>query len=163
MTYIKLIERIRPSVYQSSKDKYFFKDSTRKLPIGVDYDFDSDLEWEDCDDGEDIDSADESEDSDESIDSDFIESDSFSDDKQYHVPELSYPVLKFETFYDYVENFQIPLIQLNVVPPHKKELLMKEYDTHENTKDFAINFARSHNINIRAVQRAISDIKSTVT
>lgn len=166
VTYIKFFEQIKPSTYAIIKDKLFVQNSLKRIPYVLDYEYDSDLEWEDCDDAEDLDSTDESGDAedeeDEGDDIDFVDTESeTSFDRKFGPMEISFPELNVEIFYDYKSNLNAPLLRYESVPDfllHKLETGTKECT---DIKAFSASFANEHNIKLRAVRKKIQEMLST--
>lgn len=166
VTYIKFFERIKPSTYAVVREKLFVRNSLGRIPHVLDYEYDSDLEWEDCEDAEDVESTDESEDSDEESededDIDFVDTESETSlDRKFSPLEISFPELSVAIFYDYKSNLNAPLLRYESVPDfllHKLETGAKESP---DIKAFSAAFASEHNIKLRAVQKKIQEMLPT--
>lgn len=166
VTYIKFFERIKPSTYAVVREKLFVRNSLQRIPHVLDYEYDSDLEWEDCEDAEDVESTDESEDADEEFeeedDMDFVDTESeTSPDRKFSPLEISFPELSVAIFYDYKASLNAPLLRYESVPDfllHKLETGAKEC---LDIKAFSAAFASEHNIKLRAVQKKIQEMLPT--
>ncbi|KAL0266172.1 UNVERIFIED_CONTAM: hypothetical protein PYX00_011889 [Menopon gallinae] len=159
VTYIKFFERVKPSTYAVVKDKLFIRNSLRRLPNVLDYEYDSDLEWEDCDDAEDVGSTDESEETDGEDDIDFVDTDSeTSVDRRFTPLEISFPQLDVVIFYDCKPCLNTPLLKYESVPDSL--LCELEAGAREcmDIKAFSAAFASEHNIKLRAVKKKIQEM-----
>eukprot|EP00866_Antonospora_locustae_P000919 jgi/Antlo1/919/2435 len=167
VTYIKFFERIKPSTYAMKKDKLFVRNSLRKIPNVLDYEYDSDIEWENCDDAEDMESTSDSEDADEEADEgddiDFVDTESETSlDRKFRPLEISFPELNVTIFYDYKSNLNAPLLRYEIVPDfllHKLENGVKECC---DIKAFSAAFASKHNIKLRAVKKKVQEMFPTI-
>lgn len=159
ITYIKFSERVKPSLYRIVEEKLFVRNSIRKIPYVLDYEYDSDLEWEDCEDAEDVESTSESEEVEDGDELDFIDADSDSDtDKKFRHPSISFPVLTVGILYDYRPFLGAPLLQHTSVPDGLIPQLEHEVRGCTNTRSLMTSFASAHHIKPRAVHKKIKEM-----
>ncbi|TBU04248.1 putative chromatin assembly factor [Hamiltosporidium magnivora] len=137
LTFIKFHDSIRPPFY-GFKDKINCKNSLQKLSDSIDYEFDSEIEWEDTEDADDIGSTDEEEEEDSYSNNDWIDSNSESEEEGFigKKPYLVFPNSIFLKFTEFDQNFlKIPLFEFSKFPeeliPLLKESLIKEEDFKE--------------------------------
>ncbi|TBU11779.1 putative chromatin assembly factor [Hamiltosporidium tvaerminnensis] len=137
LTFIKFHDSIRPPFY-GFKDKINCKNSLQKLSDSIDYEFDSEIEWEDTEDADDIGSTDEEEEEDSYSNNDWIDSNSESEEEGFigKKPYLVFPNSIFLKFTEFDQNFlKIPLFEFSKFPeeliPLLKESFIKEEDFKE--------------------------------
>lgn len=165
VTYIKFFDRIKPAIYKIVYDKFFVKDSTKKLPCVVDYDYDSELEWEDFEDAEDINTTTGSSEGEEEDDNDLDFIDTESDttvDKNFKAPSIKFPVLDVQIFCDYKNDLEAPLFRHETFPDHLVPTLESEVKDGGSVKVLSASFGDRYHIRAHVVQKKIKEIKTNM-
>ncbi|KAF7679710.1 hypothetical protein TCON_2491 [Astathelohania contejeani] len=169
LTFIKFYNQIRPPLYEFYSPKLKIKNSLKKIDLVEDYDFDSDLEWEnnECDniDAEILDSTEsEEEDDEEYSNSDFIDdSEEESQETQVAInqPHLTKPECIYHQYKNFDEEWlRIPLIEYSTIPDNLIDELKKEYKNNtENQMSFIKNFGKKHYIKQSVLLKKIKEFE----
>ena len=163
VTYIKFFERIKPAIYRVVEDKLFAKNSVNKIPFVLDYEYDSDLEWEYCEDAESVESTSDSEDVEEEEEIDFVDPESdASTDSRLRIPSISFPVLDVEILHDYRDELNKPLFRHETFPEHLISKLEGEIKECKNIKSLSVAFSNEHYIKKGVVQKKIQELNDSV-
>lgn len=142
ITHINFTNRIKPPTYKIIPEKmYKVIDSTKRLPHITDYSFDSDEEWEDCEDAETI-SSEESLPSEEEEQNDWLESDSEIIEKTTKIISYSEPKLFFVILRK--ADYSLDVRKRDFLKEEEKEFLKKEILLQKDAKKFAKCFSEEN-------------------
>ncbi|RVD91912.1 hypothetical protein TUBRATIS_16140 [Tubulinosema ratisbonensis] len=161
ITYINFTDRHRPPIYKIIPEKmYHIVDSTQRLPHITDYSYDSDDEWEDCEDADTISTTESSCSQDEEI-NDWLEPDSEIEDNSSKIiirsdAKLFYVVLN-------TPDYSLSLRRKDFLSENEKEIIENEISNKKEIKKFIKEFADEKWVQVEVINNFIKEIQNKST